>query len=741
MCVIQLLFQFFAVALQISLTHSIKIVVNQALARGKAITRVICDNSGENSSEELIRFYEEKGIAVRFANPYTSNQNAVAERRIRTLMDKNSWAIDMKVQSRFWSQAAITAAFLINVMMKRNEACPYEKWEGIMPDYGKLTIFGCKAAVRVPRKLRSKLGVRATIGMMAGYTDNGYFIVIPGDKYVYSRDVVFDELSRGQEVLDQQEQDEELRFQYSQIDKSQLDEWGRFNDEITRRMLVPEENETHVDQHYEWASPEDEQRMDSMVERVNNEARGNGLAVENILPDGTSRRRPQTQMSKKIRQSDVVIPESYRQMMLNDYVEQWRDGLNAELAAMEDLGVFDISDKPEGRKLMSTRYVFALKESADGFVERFKVRRVARGFSQIEGIDYYDTYSSVVSATAIRFICSIIAENQLVTRQIDISTAYLNSPLKEELFMEIPQGYEEYVKRNLTGKYLKLKKALPGTKQGAVAWYDTCSDLIKGHGFKNLLFEESLFVKGKNIIMLYVDDMVLVAETEKELDKMELMFRNKFKLTVHGELNSFLKMEFRLKKGLVSIGQSKYIEGKIRSFGLDTRKVYKVPMNVNIELGNPDDYRGTHKDYSRLIGSLLYAQQRTRPDFSFPVHKLAGFSQGNDKIHYDAGLKILSYLGSSKEKKLIFRKCGRWKMEIYVDASFGVEERRKSVGGYIILINGTSVAWRCYKQKYITESTAESEFVALNDAVRAALWIGNILKQLGYAIDTPSFSG
>ena len=790
-------------------TRYIKVVLNQCQQRGMNVTRVVCDNSGENASNELIEYYEEKGIDARFANPYTSNQNAVAERRIRTVMDRTRGLLmDMDVDARFWSQAAETAGLMINILINQEGTSPYENWEGTTPDYGRMKLFGCKAAVRIPRQHRKKLGPRAHIGMMAGYSDNGYFIVLPEDKYVYSRDVEFDEESRGQEMITSLSESPDGVFSYGEADDEDIPQIEREEEDVATRMMdefmnfddldeqddndqpevhserndlsfVTAESGEHSEileggqnsqilgendgqresgellqildarQHqkprrpgFEFASPEQDAMMDSRQVKVDAEASYTGISEENVLPEGSSRRgvsasRPRTAVARKLRKEQVVKPENYREMLVNEFSDQWKEGLNSELAAMEKLQVFEIAEKPEGRKLMSTKYVFAVKEGPDGFVDRLKVRMVARGFSQVEGIDYFDTYSSVVSATTIRVVCAVIAKYGLKTRQLDISTAYLNSPLKEELYMKIPEGYQEYLGKDLSGKCLKLKKALPGTKQGAVAWFETCSKYIRNQGFRQIKFEESLFVKGKNIIMLYVDDIVLVAENEKELDAMEKMFSKEFKLTVQGKLSTFLKMEFETRDGYIAIGQSKYVLEKATEFGIETKRKYKVPMNQNTDFGNPKEIEGRVDGYSSLIGSLLYAQQRTRPDVSFPVHVLAKFGQGNERQHYEAGLKVLTYLWSTKEKRLVFERRDAWKMEVYADASFATDEKRKSVGGYVVLINGTAVMWRTYGQKFITLSTAESEYVALCDAVKTAFWIGNLLKELGYPIGIP----
>ena len=214
----------------------------------------------------------------------------------------------------------------------------------------------------------------------------------------------------------------------------------------------------------------------------------------NIIAEKRGRRKANS-LKSLIKKEDVRIPEKYGDWKGSKFEKEWLEALNNELTSMQKLGVFEVVDKPPGRKLMSTKYVFEVKDDKDGYVERFKVRMVARGFSQIEGIDYFETYGGVATATTIRTICGIIAQFNLKTREIDVATAYLYSPVEEELFMEIPSGYREYIGEKLEGKCLRLKKALYGTKQGANAWFKTLNRFLEGNGFRKMQSVESLYKK------------------------------------------------------------------------------------------------------------------------------------------------------------------------------------------------------------------------------------------------------
>ena len=115
---------------------------------------------------------------------------------------------------------------------------------------------------------------------------------------------------------------------------------------------------------------------------------------------------------------------------------------------------------PKGRKAIDNKWVFKIKRKPDGTVDRYKARLVVRGFSQIEGVDFFETFSPVARFDTIRALLSLAVNENLVLKQFDIKTAFLNSNLEEEIFMKQPAGFEDG-----SGRVCKLLKSLYGLKQ------------------------------------------------------------------------------------------------------------------------------------------------------------------------------------------------------------------------------------------------------------------------------------
>ena len=118
---------------------------------------------------------------------------------------------------------------------------------------------------------------------------------------------------------------------------------------------------------------------------------------------------------------------------------------------------------PKGRKLIGSRWVFKTKLNPDGSIERFKARIVVKGYSQISGIDYTETFAPVMRYDSLHLILALAAQLGLSLWQADIKTAFLNGDLKEEIWMLPPPGI------SLDGMALRLHKALYGLKQAPLA--------------------------------------------------------------------------------------------------------------------------------------------------------------------------------------------------------------------------------------------------------------------------------
>jgi hypothetical protein len=148
--------------------------------------------------------------------------------------------------------------------------------------------------------------------------------------------------------------------------------------------------------------------------------------------------------------------------------KEWADAMTEEYQSIIKNDVWEIVPRLNNKDVVSSRWLFKIKHAADGSIEKYKARFVARGFSQKEGIDYEETFSLVARYTSIRTIIALAAKMKWKLHQMDVKTTFLNGFIEEEVYIEKPQGFEVEDRKS---HVCKLKKALYGLKQAPRAWY------------------------------------------------------------------------------------------------------------------------------------------------------------------------------------------------------------------------------------------------------------------------------
>ncbi len=212
----------------------------------------------------------------------------------------------------------------------------------------------------------------------------------------------------------------------------------------------------------------------------------------------------------------IPIPHSYSEAINHpQYGSQWEAAIQQEIASLEANNTWEQEVHPNGANLVSTKWVFTVKLNVDGSVERFKARLVARGFSQIWGEDYNDTFAPTVRMDTLRAFFAIVAAEDLECRQFDIKNAFTESKLQETIYLTPPQGIT--IK---PGHVLRVKRSLYGLKQSARDWNLLARDFLLEVGFTQSLADPCLYTHANRgmILLLYVDDIVTAAKKTSNID-------------------------------------------------------------------------------------------------------------------------------------------------------------------------------------------------------------------------------
>ena len=431
-------------------------------------------------------------------------------------------------------------------------------------------------------------------------------------------------------------------------------------------------------------------------------------------------------------------PRNYKDILNMSDKNEWLEAVDNELMSMHELNVFtDVKNVPKGTNIISPKWVFKYKYDLNGNLAKRKARLVARGFTQKEGIDFDETFSPTLKQKSLRIITSIAAQQNYNIHQLDIKTAYLNADLNETIYIKVPEGYN----KNKNG-FWKLNKALYGLRQSGRAWNDKLNDTLLELGFKRLISDPCVYTKTNKenkivcILGVYVDDILLTGEEEEILKTKELLSKN-FKLTDLGYASYIIGIRFEKCEDGYLLHQRKYLDDILDRFNMKDCKPVSTPKAIYNASLRKKPFNSTK--YRQAIGSLLYLAISTRPDILFSVTKASRKATNPNLEDWENVKRIMKYLKGNPNYGIKY--TNEDDLKIYVDADYGGDkETRRSTTGILVKIGNGSTSWFSQLQKCITLSTFESEYYAIVECAKEALWYKNIFSELGIKVDSLLFN-
>jgi hypothetical protein len=417
----------------------------------------------------------------------------------------------------------------------------------------------------------------------------------------------------------------------------------------------------------------------------------------------------------------------------------WKAAMDRELETLESAGTWSTVSRPAGKNVVGSKWVFRLKRKADGSIDKYKARLVAQGFTQVHGVDYFDTYSPVAKLTSFRVILALAARLDWEIESFDFNGAYLNGELGEgeEIFMQPPPGYA-----GAAGTVKKLHKSLYGLKQAGRKWYDALCRALADLGFRVSNADPGVFnaqVEGNTLILaVHVDDCILTGSSGTLIARYKRELHAKYALTDLGPVHWLLGIKIIRDRAArtISLSQTSYIDTILSRFSLSSASPYSVPMSPSTSLSkqdapsNPTEAAHMRKvPYREAIGSLMYASVATRPDITFAVSTLSQFLENPGEAHWEAAKRVFRYLAGTKDLSLMYG-GERYDLVGYTDADGASQEHRHAISGHAFLIDGGAVSWSSRKQELVTLSTAEAEYVAATHAAKEAIWLRRLIHDL-----------
>jgi transposase InsO family protein len=795
---------------------------NLIMTQHNACVKVLrTDNGTEYVNREFDEYLSSYGIIHQTTCPGTSEQNGLAERKNRHLLEiTRCIMLSMNVPKFLWSEAVMTAAYLMNRMPTRalGYKTPIECLVGETKYVVPPKVFGCVCFVKDYRPSVGKLDPKALKCIFVGYSgkQKGYKCWCPSERRMFvSMDVVFREhepfygeptdlsdafpdlftndaldaeCKTGGDKSDENNEEADRKIIVGVIPTSEGEntleaERGQTQGELqstqNRESRWPQPNEEHNLQVY---SRRNQREKEHVLEEETGLARQDSEVLEQEQPDlpnsSSPLMSPASEGTPSLPYDDLNIPIAHRKPLrstagklpsklspynVTNHVSyacigpsyksfiaaldstdsiphnwqeakqhpKWWAAMVEEMEALDKNNTWVITKLPANKKVVGCKWVFTIKQTPEGKVERYKARLVAKGYSQTYGVDYDETFAPVAKMNTIRAIISIAANCGWNLFQMDVKNAFLHGDLQEEVYMEIPPGFNS---RETEGKVCKLMKSLYGLKQSPRAWFGRFSKEVCSLGYRQSNADHTLFFKHCNnkitVLVVYVDDIIITGNDDGEMKCLKETLAKTFEVKDLGYLHYFLGIEVAYSAQGIYLSQRKYILDLLTETGMLDCKPAATPIEQNhrivADLGDPVD----KSKYQRLVGRLIYLSH-TRPDISYAVSIVSRYMHDPRSSHMDAVNRILRYLKYCPGKGIIFSNNKHMRIEGYTDADWaGCLDDRRSTSGYCIFFGGNLVSWRSKKQSVVARSTAEAELRSMASGLCELMWLKILLTEL-----------
>ncbi|KAF2353386.1 Integrase catalytic core [Trinorchestia longiramus] len=531
------------------------------------------DNGGEYVSTDFKRFLKVNGIVHQKTVPKTPEENGVAERMNRTILEAvRAMLSDSKLPKTFWAVAVSTAVYVKNrsPTSAHKNLTPYQALNGHKPNVQHLRTFGCMAYAHVPKDEREKLDSKSKTCGLLGYgrgTKGFRLYNFNAKRILLSIDVIFNE---SQFMSFEKEPSKEIECVPCSLPQEEKHEDSEEELELRRSIR----SRPAPDRFAEWVC---------------------------------------------FAQDKFDIPANVEEALHGPESKLWKAAIEEEMASMNINNVWSLAQCPKNKKPIRCKWIFKKKTGPDGNVCSYKARLVAQGYAQKFGVDYDETFSPVVRFESVRAVLALAAKHNLQLHHMDVATALLNGELSEEIYLTQPEGF---VSEGNENRVCKLNKSLYGLKQSSKCWNTALDGHLNQLGFKQFKTDAYIYThvsnKGLCIIVVYVDDIIIESDCIDEINKVKSCLSGKYKMKDLGKLSYFLGVSVMQTKNEVFLEQSASTKALLSRFGMDNANSVATPLDVNADLvTTSDEVDECDKDlYQSAVGSFLYLSTRTRPDIT-----------------------------------------------------------------------------------------------------------------------------
>ncbi|CAI7815798.1 unnamed protein product [Closterium sp. NIES-54] len=413
---------------------------------------------------------------------------------------------------------------------------------------------------------------------------------------------------------------------------------------------------------------------------------------------------------------DIPTPRSYAEAIEGPYSSQWQAAMDAEMASWKSTGTYVDEVPPPGANIVSGMWIFRVKRPP-GSPPPFKARYVARGFSQRQGVDFFQTFSPTPKMTTLR-----------------------------EIWLRRPPGFTGSFP---AGTQWSLRRPVYGLRQAPREWHDTLRTTLAALGFAPSTADPSLFLRIDTTlppfyVLVYLDDLVFATADTEALAHVKSELQKRHTCTDLGELTSYLGLRITRDRAqrTITLTQSHMVQQVLQRFGFTYSSPQSTPLLTGHSLSAPpsDESVEPSGPYPELVGCLMYLMTCTRPDLTYPLSLLARYvAPGRHrKVHWDAAKRVLRYLCSTSGMGLVLGGRARVVLTGHADASW-VDDlaTQRSSQGYTFSLGSGFVSWRSTRSSSVLSSSCEAEIYAGAMAAQELRWLTYLLTDLGEVPRSP----
>ena len=455
-------------------------------------------------------------------------------------------------------------------------------------------------------------------------------------------------------------------------------------------------------------------------------------------------------------------PSTLREALASPEAPLWTAAMKSELDGIGSKGTYGLTFLPADANLLTSGWVFTVKINDETLEERFKARLVIHGCRMIGGKDYHDTYSPAANSMTNCILSAIAASRKMFKSQFDAVLAFLNADVDTDVYVKQPPGW---VLPGYEHMVWKLVKALYGIKQAPRLWNQKLTSLLLDAriGMTQSSMDPTLYFKRVNdhliLLNIQVDDGRIlydfgakeeVRRIMKELSTMINIKTQDLDASDNQFGNTYNGVHYQHHPdGSVSMDQHAYLDGILQEFEnqFGPLQVQSVPWKDVPNLADFSDLRepttqerlfGLDHDLQVWNGKVGY-MIHSRPELAYALSQIAQYLSKPRPCHWYQLVGILGYLKGTKSLQRIFRSSQPLELIGYGDADHAVCPRtRKSIGGIVIMLGGSSVYVQSKKQPTISDSTAVSELVTSHRTSQRVVVIRKLLHELGLTVSGPT---